>query len=87
MGGGRLRAGDGDVRCSGLFFSRCPGVIWGVVLSGRGVRRRSGLFRFVRICSGLFGGDSAWMVVPGVRGCLVDREVGIGSHFRSSRVW
>ena len=63
------------------FFSRCSGVIWGVVLSGRGVRRCSGLFRFVRICSGLFRGDSAWMVVPGVRGWLADREMALDRTF------
>ena len=45
--------GGGGVQ--GLFFSGCSGVIRGMVLSGRGAWRCSGLFRFVRICSGLFG--------------------------------
>ena len=42
---------------------------------------RSAVFRFVRICSGLFGGDSAWMVVLGVRGWVVGGEVGIVRTF------
>ena len=48
-----------------------------VFLSGRSVRRRSGLFRFVRICSGLFGGDPAWMVVPVARGGWVPACAGM----------
>ena len=44
----------------------------------------SAAFSFVQVCSDLFRGDSAWVAVPGVRGWVVDREVGIGSNFRSS---
>ena len=48
----------------------------------------SAVFRFVRICSGMFRGvrseAPAWVVVNGVRSWSVGRKVGIVSHFRSS---
>ena len=65
MGGWELRVGDDAVQV--YFVSGSSGVIRRVSLSGRGAWRRSGLFRSVRICSGLFGDDLAWVVAPEVR--------------------
>ena len=65
--GGEWEVAGGRRRCSGLFFSGCWGAIRGAVLSGRGAWRRSGLFRFVRICSGLFGVRRSGAGVDGVK--------------------
>ena len=45
----------------------------------------SALFGFVQLCSDLFRVCSGWTVAPVVRSWLEGGEVGIGSHFRSSR--
>ena len=85
MGGGKLRVGDDAVQV--YLVSGSSGVIRMASLSGRGVWRRSGLFRFVRICSGLFGDDLAWEVAPGVRGWMARGEVGIDRTFVLLGVW
>ena len=70
--------------CSGLFLiGRILGDPEGVPIWSRCLAA----FRFVRICSGLFRGDPAWVVVPGMWGWLVDREVGIARTFVLLRVW
>ena len=49
--------------------------------------RRLAAFRFVRICSGLFGDDPACLAAPGARGWMTCGAVGIDRTSVLLRVW